>query len=210
MGKDSIQIQGHEDSRLCCFVLLWQFHVFRTTWLSVLLVFPPRACCWWELWKCPFHIHNAPMVPLTHLEQDPQSWPWSTRPHRVWLLATSLLPLPHTASWLLSSHSGQRFFACAKFTPSLAPLSIQSTLSQLSTRLSFTLKYLLNFHLFTVPFPNCSISPTLRSLFLFLKALITNSICLMIWFIACLSTLESKLHKGRELFCLVHCYVPII
>lgn len=60
-GKDSIQIQGHED-RLYCFLLLWQSLIFRAIWLRMLLVSLPQACGWWDLWKCPFHIQNSPMV----------------------------------------------------------------------------------------------------------------------------------------------------
>lgn len=28
----------------------------------MLLVSLPQACGWWDLWKCPFHIQNSPMV----------------------------------------------------------------------------------------------------------------------------------------------------
>lgn len=110
------------------------------------------------------------------------------RPHRVWLMATSQLPLPHTSSWLLSSHSGQRSLSGAKFTPPLALLST-GILSRLSTHLSFTLKYLFWLHLLAVPFPGCLISPTLPSLFLIFETLVTNIyiIFLMIWFIVCFS-----------------------
>lgn len=111
------------------------------------------------------------------------------RPHRVWLMATSQLPLPHTSSWLLSSHSGQRSLSRAKFTPPLALLST-GILSRLSTHLSFTLKYLFRLHLLAVPFSGCLISPTLPSLFLIFETLVTNvilSVCLMIWFIVCFS-----------------------
>lgn len=106
------------------------------------------------------------------------------RPHRVWLMATSQLPLPHTSSWLLSSHSGQQSLSRAKFTPRLALLST-GILSRLSTHLSFTLKYLFRLHLLTVPFLGCLISSTLPSLFLIFETLVTNilSVCLMIWFI---------------------------
>lgn len=134
------------------------------------------------------------------------------RPHRVWLLATSQLPLPHTSSWLLSSHSGQRSLSRAKFTPPLALLST-GILSRLSTHLSFTLKYLFRLHLLAVPFSGCLISPTLPSLFLIFETLVTNVILSVLFddLVYCLFfPPECKLHKGREFFCFVHCYVPII
>lgn len=97
----------------------------------------------------------------SHIWTTIQSWSWFTGPHRLWLRATSLLPLPHTPRWLLSRHSGQRSLRCAKNTPRSGspPLWRPPPWPPASSHYSqpLTLQDVLRdvFYLLTVPFPDC-------------------------------------------------------
>ena len=86
--------------------------------------------------KCPFRMHNSPVVSPHTLGLKSSRDRGSQGTPRVWRAATSPLPLPSTPTWLLSRRAGQRSLACAKYTPPLALLSTWGAPLQATTRLS--------------------------------------------------------------------------